>query len=230
MKKYQVLAVLLLFLMPAVGFTQKIKAKKVAGEWVVLQMNGESLPGELEMLINFNKDGALTLSLNGESVEEARWAVSEDQKGLTISMPDLEDEVWEIGSLTKSEMLIVDGTDQLLLRKKGAKAKKEKKVKNLKVSAKKLAGRWRATAFNEQVLPDEVMVYMNLTKDGKIDMEAMGEKEMMGTWSLMEDKKSLQIKGEDGQEEVWEVVELTKKNMKILSGQVLIDLEKEVKK
>jgi hypothetical protein len=230
MKKYQVLAVLLLFLMPAVGFAQKIKAKKVAGEWVVLQMNGESLPGELEMLINFNKDGALTLSLNGESVEEARWAVSEDQKGLTISMPDLEDEVWEIGSLTKTEMLIVDGTDQLLLRKKGAKAKKEKKAKKLKVSAKKLAGRWRATAFNEQVLPDEVMVYMNLTKDGKIDMEAMGEKEMMGTWSLMEDKKSLQIKGEDGQEEVWEVVELTKKNMKILSGQVLIDLEKEVKK
>ena len=57
MRKYQIIAVLLLFLMPAVGFTQKLKAKKVVGKWMVVQMNEETLPEGLEMSLEFKKDG-----------------------------------------------------------------------------------------------------------------------------------------------------------------------------
>lgn len=233
MKKYQIVAVLLLLMMPLMGFAQKVKvkAKKVVGDWEVVKLNGERLPEGLEMGIEFTKEGELILNMNGERIQNVRWEVNAEKTGLDVSMEDAETDGWEIGKLTKTEMLIVDKTDELTLRRKGAKVKEKKvKKKKLKASAKKIVGRWKAVRFNGEELPNDIEIFMELDKDGAIRMETMGEEEMSGKWSLNEERTALQILGDDGSEEVWELLVMNKKSMEILSANITIELIKEDKK
>lgn len=232
MRKYQIVAVLLLLLIPIMGFAQtvKIKAKKVVGEWEILAVNGENLPEGLSMNIEFTKDGKLQLDMNGEVLQDVSWEVTEDKTGLKISVADTEEDVWQVGLLTKREMVIVDGTDELTLQKKGAKAKKKKKKKKVKASAKKLVGRWRAVRFNGEELPNDIEIFMELDKDGGIRMETMGEDEMSGSWSLNDERTALEILGDDGSEEIWELLAVDKKKIEILSADIKIELLREDKK
>ncbi len=226
MTMYRNLAVLLLFLMPVVGFAQKkvkVKENKVVGKWMIAEMNGESLPAEMNMMIEFTKEGELKISMNDETLESAKWAVAEDQQGLTIQSEDREDESWNIDALSKTEMVIIDREDRLVLRKEGAKAKKKKKKKG-KVKSKKIVGRWKATSFNGEKLPEEIVIHLELSKDGAMVMETMGETELEGTWKVDDTKTGILVKSKEGDEELWEVTKLSKDALDILSGQVTIEL------
>ena len=92
------------------------------GEWLVESWNGEQLPPEMKMTINFVDDDTLsfTATMNGEvlETEEVRYTASEDgnMTVYTEEEPDGEAITWAVGEDKKLTLSSEEDGDMVLKR------------------------------------------------------------------------------------------------------------------
>ncbi len=101
------------------------KTKKLMiGTWSVISIGNISAPEGMSLEIILSKEGKVEMLSNGEKNVSGNWKLSEDKKKINIS-GELNNEVWGIKSLDKSNMVIVEAmAGDIVLKRKADKKKK----------------------------------------------------------------------------------------------------------
>jgi hypothetical protein len=98
--------------------------KLMIGTWSVISIGNISAPEGMSLEIILAKEGKFEMLSNGEKNVSGNWKLSEDKKKINIS-GELNNEVWGIKSLDKSNMVIVvANSGDIVLIRKAVKKKK----------------------------------------------------------------------------------------------------------
>jgi hypothetical protein len=197
---------ILLFLLSSLSSSAQVADQtKLYGSWTLIKFRDKPIDG-FEMNL-FIKESQIIIS-NGFQTIESSYALSNNKKYILCSNDD-GDEEWKVLSLSSDKLILDDRSNKMEFIKTGVyNAEIDDELTlgigdhNIIENEKLILGYWVLAEIDGKLT--EKKLSLSFRPRGSVYYNFM-EIETAASWSLSEDKKSINMVAYNGQSEIWKV-------------------------